>query len=321
VSFLEPLRLWFLLVVPLLVGVYVALQMRKSVYAVRFTTMALLDTVAPRRTSWRQHAAVALALLTLAGGIVLFAQPTKVVRVPASVTSHFTVVLTIDVSLSMAATDVAPSRIGAAEAAAKKFLRQLPANFKAGLVKFAGTASLVVAPTLDHKSVARALNGLKLAERTATGEGIYTSLDVIKQDLGHARKDASGHVPALIVMLSDGYRTAGRNQNDAARAAKAQGVRVYTVAVGTTRGIVSTQGDTVSVPVKSDELRQVSRISGGKSYVASTPNDLLKAYHAVGNQLVYTTERRDATSTYLPYLLVLLFLSTGAGLFVASRWP
>jgi Ca-activated chloride channel family protein len=96
---------------------------------------------------------------------------------------------------------------------------------------------------------------------------------------------------------------------------------VYTVAVGTPRGIVSAQGDTVSVPVKTEELQQVSKISGGRSYIASTPNDLLKAYHAVGTQLVYTTERRDATSTYLPYLLVLLFLSTGAGLFVASRWP
>jgi Ca-activated chloride channel homolog len=321
-NFLEPQRLWLLLVVPLLVGVYWALQLRKSAYAVRFTNMALLDTVAPRRTNWRQHAAVALALLTLGGAIVLFAQPSKVVRVPASVTSHYTVVLTIDVSLSMAATDVAPSRIGAAEAAAKKFLAQLPANFRAGLVKFAGTASLVVAPTTNHHRVARALNGLQLAERTATGEGIYTSLDVIKQDLGTAaKKDASGHVPALIVMLSDGYRTSGRNQNDAARAAKAQGVRVYTVALGTPRGIVSAQGDTVSVPVKTEELQQVSKISGGKSYVASTPNDLLNAYHAVGTQLVYTTERRDATSTYLPYLLVLLFLSTGAGLFVASRWP
>ena len=320
-NFLEPQRLWLLLAVPLLVGVYWALQLRKSAYAVRFTNMALLDTVAPRRTNWRQHAAVALALLTLGGAIVLFAQPSKVVRVPASVTSHYTVVLTIDVSLSMAATDVTPSRIAAAEAAAKKFLSQLPANFRAGLVKFAGSASLVVGPTTNHRRVSRALNGLQLAERTATGEGIYTSLDVIKQDLGNAKKDASGYVPALIVMLSDGYRTSGRNQNDAARAAKAQGVRVYTVALGTPRGIVSAQGDTVSVPVKTEELQQVSKISGGKSYLASTPNDLLKAYHAVGSQLVYTTERRDATSTYLPYLLVLLFLSTGAGLFVASRWP
>jgi Ca-activated chloride channel family protein len=122
-------------------------------------------------------------------------------------------------------------------------------------------------------------------------------------------------------MLSDGYRTAGRNQNDAARAAKAQGVPVYTVAVGTPEGIVTAHGQTVSVPVKSDELREVSRISGGKAYSASTPNDLLNAYKAVGNQLVYTTQRHDATSDYIPYLLLLVLLSTASGLFVATRWP
>lgn len=320
-NFLEPQRLWLLLVVPTLIVVYVFLQRRRSQYAVRFTNMALLDTVAPRRVNWRQHLAVGLALSTLAGGVLLFAKPSRVERVPASIKSNFTVVLTLDVSLSMAATDVAPSRIAAAQAAAKKFLTQLPAHFKAGLVQFAGEASLVVAPTTDHAAVARALDGLKLAERTATGEGIYTSLGVIKQDLGPAPKDASGHVPALIVMLSDGYRTSGRNQNDAARAAKAQGVPVYTVAVGTPNGVVSAQGDAVSVPVKADELKEVSRISGGKSYVAQTPSDLLDAYRAVGDQLVYTTERRDATSDYLPYVLLLWLLSTAAGLFVASRWP
>jgi Ca-activated chloride channel family protein len=321
VSFLAPERLWLLLVVVGLVGVYALLLRRKSQYAVRFTNMALLDTVAPRRVNWRQHLAVALALLTLAGVVVVFAKPSKLERVPVSVKTEVTVVLALDVSLSMGATDVAPSRIAAAEDAAKKFLTNLPSTFKAGLVTFAGNATVVVPPTTDHERVIAALRGLKLAERTATGEGIYTSLDVIKQELGSAKPDASGHVPALILMLSDGYRTAGRDQNDAARAARAQGVPVYTVALGTAEGIVTAQGQTVSVPVKSDELKQVSRISGGKAYNASTPSDLLNAYKAVGNQLVYTTQRHDATSDYIPYLLFLALLSTGAGLFVATRWP
>ena len=320
-SFLEPVRLWLLLVIPALGVLYGALQKRRGRYAVRFTNMALLDTVAPRRVNWRQHTAVGLALLTLAAGIVLFAQPSKVERVPASVRSQFTVVLAIDVSLSMAATDVTPSRIGAAETAAREFLNNLPSNFKVGLVEFAGEASLVVAPTANHTKVVAALGSLKLAERTATGEGIYTSLDVIKQELGTAPKDAAGHAPALIVMLSDGFRTAGRNQNDAARQAKSQGVPVYTVAVGTVSGIVTADGQTVNVPVKTDELQEISRISGGQAFVASTPDDLLKAYKAVGTQLVYRSERRDATSDYLPYLLLLSLLTTVSGLFVASRWP
>ncbi|MBA2559940.1 MAG: VWA domain-containing protein [Propionibacteriales bacterium] len=320
-NFLEPHRLWLLLLVPALIGVYALLQLRKSHYAVRFTNLALLDSVAPRRVSWRQHVAVAIALVTLTGGVLLFAQPSKIVRVPLSIQSQFTVVLAMDVSLSMGATDVAPSRIAAAESAAKQFLARLPSNFKAALVQFAGQASLVVAPTTDHTSVAGALDSLELAERTATGEGIYTSLSVIAQEIGSARADAAGHVPALILMLSDGYRTAGRNQNDAARAARDHGVPVYTVAVGTADGVVSADGETVNVPVQPDELREVSKISGGKAYVAGTPSGLLDAYRAVGSQLVYTTERRDATSDYVPYLLLSLLLSTAAGLFVASRWP
>jgi Ca-activated chloride channel family protein len=221
----------------------------------------------------------------------------------------------------MAATDVAPSRIIAAEGAAKDFLAQLPSNFKAALVQFAGEATLVVPPTTDHAEVAAALDGLQLGERTATGEGIYTSLGVIQQELGAVEKDASGHIPGLVVMLSDGYRTAGRNQNDAAESAKEQGVRIHTVAVGTPEGVVSAQGDTISVPVKTDELEDISRISGGQAYVATTPDDLLEAYDAVSRQLVYTTERRDATADYLPWLVLMSVLSTIAGLFVASRWP
>ncbi len=320
-SFLEPHRLWFLLVVPGLLVAYILLQRRKNIYALSFTNMALLDAVVPSRVSWRRHLAVGLALLTLAFGIVLLAQPSKVVRVPASVKSHFTVVLALDVSLSMAATDVAPSRIVAGEVAAKQFVAQLPPNFEAGLVLFAGKATLAVAPTTDRSAVTKALDGLKLGERTATGEGVYTSLDVIKQQLGQTHTDVSAHVPALIVMISDGYRTSGRDQNDAARAAKAQGVPIYTVAVGTPSGVVTAQGQMVGVPVKVDELEEISRISGGKSYVASTPDDLLDAYHAVGEQLVYTTQRRDNTSDYLPFLVLLTLLSTAVGLFAAPRWP
>jgi Ca-activated chloride channel homolog len=320
-TFLQPERLWLLLVVLALVALYAVLLRRKSQYAVRSTNMALLDTVAPRRVNWRQHLAVSLALLTLAGVVVLFAQPSKLQRVPVSIQSQVTVVLALDVSLSMGATDVAPSRIAAAETAAKKFLANLPSTFKAGLVKFSGNATVVVAPTTDHQQVVDALGKLKLAERTATGEGIYTSLGVIQQELGSTKPDAQGHVPALILMLSDGYRTAGRNQNDAAHAAKVRGVPIFTVALGTPEGVVTAHGQAVSVPVKSEELKQVSEISGGRAFTASTPKDLLSAYKAVGKQLVYSTQRVDATSDYLPYVLLLALLSTASGLFVASRWP
>lgn len=318
-SFLEPQRLWLLLAVPALVLLYVALQYRKSHYAVRFTNMALLDTVAPRRVNWRQHVAVALALLTLGFAIVLFARPTDIVEVPRR--TGVTVVLTMDVSLSMDSADVPPNRITAAKETAKEFLTQLPPAFKVSLVTFARYAEVVVPPTVDRAQVTRAIDNLKLAEYTATGEGIYSALDVVKQSLGTAAVAPTGKLPAMIVLISDGARTVGRSQVSAAHAAKDQGVPIYTVALGTEAGTITNQGETVAVPVEIGQLQEIADISGGKAYIAQSPDDLLNAYEDVDGRLIYSKERQDATSQYMGYLVVLSLLSTAAGLFVASRWP
>ncbi|MGH3447261.1 MAG: VWA domain-containing protein [Nocardioidaceae bacterium] len=318
-SFLEPARLWLLLVIPALVAVYVVLQHRKSKYAVRFTNMSLLDTVAPRRVSWRQHVAVLLALLTLAGGILLFAKPSDLVKVPRQ--TPVTVVLTMDISLSMEATDVSPNRITAAKQTAKEFLGNLPADYEVGVVSFSRHADVVVAPTIDRNKVSTAIDGLQLEPYTATGEGIYASLDVVKQSLGGAQSAPEDKKPAMVVLISDGKRTVGRSQVAAAEAAKEQGVPVYTVALGTAEGQIQTQGQTVPVPVEIEQLQQIADISGGKAYVASSPEDLLSAYKDVDGRLVYRLERTDVTSEYIGWLVLLSLISTGAGLFVASRWP
>jgi len=318
VTFLEPQRLWILLLVPVLVVLYVGLQYRKSHYAVRFTNMALLDTVAPRRVNWRQHVAVLLALLTLGFAIVLFARPTDIVKVPRQ--TGVTVVLTMDVSLSMEAADVNPDRITAAKQTAKEFLTQLPPAFKVSVVSFARYSEVVVPPTVDRVKVTRAIEDLQLSEYTATGEGIFSALDVVKQSLGTA-DTPSGKLPAMIVLISDGARTVGRSQVSAANAAKDQGVPVYTVALGTESGTITNQGETVAVPVEIEQLQQIADISGGKAYVAESPDDLLNAYEDVDGRLVYSYERQDATSQYMGYLVLLSLLSTAAGLFVASRWP
>lgn len=317
-SFLEPQRLWFLLLVPALVALYVGLQYRKSHYAVRFTNMALLDTVAPRRVNWRQHVAVLLALLTLGFAIVLFARPTDIVKVPRQ--TGVTVVLTMDVSLSMESADVTPDRITAAQQTAKEFLTQLPPAFKVSVVSFARYAEVVVPPTVDRVKVNQAIDDLQLSEYTATGEGIFSALDVVKQSLG-TTDTPSGKLPAMIVLISDGARTVGRSQVSAANAAKDQGVPVYTVALGTESGTITNQGETVAVPVEIDQLQQIADISGGKAYVAESPDDLLNAYEDVDGRLVYSYERQDATSEYMGYLVLLSLISTAAGLFVASRWP
>lgn len=322
-SFLQPDRLWLLLIVPVLVAAYVYLQHRRSQYAVRFTNMSLLDTVAPKRVNWRQHVAVVLALSTLAFSVFLFAKPSGEVRVPRR--TPVTVVLTMDISLSMAAQDVQPSRIEVAKETAKNFLRQLPSNYQVGLVSFARYADVQVAPTQDRQKVVTAIDALQLQEYTATGEGIYSALDVVKQSLAGSdeanQEDPDGRKPAMVVLISDGKRTVGRSPIAAAEKAKQEGVPIYTVALGTPNGLIITQGQAVPVPVEIQQLKDIADISGGKAYTAESAKDLKDAYQEVDTTLSYRTEEGDATSSYVPYLVILALVSTGAGLVVATRWP
>lgn len=318
-SFFDPARLWLLLLIPALVVLYVALQRRRGRYTVRFTNLPLLDVVAPRRVNWRQHGAVLLAMLTLAVAIVLFARPSGISTVPRQ--QAVTVVVTMDVSLSMEATDVSPNRITAAKQTATDFVSKLPADFKVAVVSFARYAKVVVPPTTNRGQVDNAIRALTLQEYTATGEGIFTSLDVIKQSLEGTPSVNGAKLPAMVVMISDGKRTVGRSQVQAAEAARAQGVPIYTVALGTLRGVIETHGEQIPVPVEAGELEQIATISGGKAYVAQSPADLLNAYKDVTGRLVYETARTDVTSHYVGWLVLMSLLSTAAGLFVATRWP
>ncbi|MHB1139561.1 MAG: VWA domain-containing protein, partial [Microthrixaceae bacterium] len=202
--FLSPARLWCFLVVAALVAVYVVLQLRKPRYTVRFSNLALLDKVAPRRPGWRRHLGAGVFALALATLVVAFAQPTMTVKVPQERT---TIMLAIDTSLSMAAEDVAPNRLEAAQAAAKEFLDELPEDLNVGLVGFAGTARLLVPPTQDHDSVKLAIDGLELDKATAIGDAVALSLDVI-EDQAVGVEDG-GTPDAAIVLISDGETTVG----------------------------------------------------------------------------------------------------------------
>ena len=259
--------------------------------------------------------------MTLAFGVMLFARPTKDVKVPLNLDSEVTVVLTLDVSLSMSATDVDPDRITAAKETAKEFIDQLPSNFKVGVVSFSKVANVDMPPTKDHQAAIQSIEDLKLSEYTATGEGIYTALDVIQQDLAASGADTADKPPAFMVLISDGARTIGRSQVAAAQAAADARIPIYTVALGTPDATITSGGRTIPVPVEIPQLEEVAKISGGKAYVAETPNDLVKAYSSVDSQIRYVEERGDATSEYMGYLVLLALLSTGAGLLVAARWP
>ncbi|HEY7044807.1 MAG TPA: VWA domain-containing protein, partial [Nocardioidaceae bacterium] len=241
--------------------------------------------------------------------------------VPLNLDSEVTVVLTIDVSLSMSAADVDPDRITAAKETAKEFIDKLPSNFKVGIVSFSKVATVDMPPTKDHVAAENAVDALTLSEYTATGEGIYSALAVIEQDLAATGQEDADKPPAFIVLISDGARTIGRSQVGAAEAAKADRIPIYTVALGTLNATIESDGKQIPVPVEIPQLEEVARISGGKSYVAESPNDLVKAYSSVDSQIRYVTERGDATSEYMGVLVLLVLLSTGAGLSVAARWP
>ena len=210
-TFEQPLWLWLLLVVAALVVAYVVAQRRRSKYAVRFATLPMLEKVAPQRPGWRRHAPALAFLAAIVVLIIAIARPVADVQVPRE---RATVVVALDVSNSMAATDVAPSRFDVAKQAAVEFVQNLPEQFNVGLVSFARTATVVTTPTTDHQATMDAIGSLTMADSTAIGEAVLTSLQSIEN-----LDDNEDPPPARVVLLSDGGNTAGRPIDEAAAAA------------------------------------------------------------------------------------------------------
>lgn len=317
ISFLSPWRLLLLLAVAALAVVYVVFQRRRSAYAVRFTNLELLESVAPKRPGWRRHLTAAVQLLALATLVVAFAQPTHEVKVPRE---RATVVLAIDTSLSMEATDVKPDRISAAKAAATSFLDDVPAEVNVGLVSFSGTSQLEVAPTTDRKAVADAIANLQLGEGTAIGSAIDTSLDA----LGTVPPAPDGStVPAAVVVMSDGTTTMGVANTDAAARAKEEGVPVSTIAFGTPQGVVTIPGtgETVQVPVDAEALAAIANATGGRSYEAATQGQLTDVYASIGSSIGYDTVDRDITEWFVAGALLGFVVAAGFALAWSNRIP
>jgi Ca-activated chloride channel family protein len=291
-TFQAPLWLLGVLAVVALVALYVVLQLRRKAYAARFTNVALLDTLVPKRPGWRRHLAFALVALGMAALLVSLAVPSTEVRVPRE---RATVVMAVDVSLSMQATDIEPSRFEAMQKAAKEFVDVLPPRINLGLVSFAGTATTLVTPTTDRGQVRAAIDNLDLAESTAIGEAVFTSLTAIQNyqtSLDSAEDDLP---PARIVLLSDGYNTVGRDDTQAIDAAVEAGVPVSTIAFGTDYGTLDLDGERVPVPVDRETLERVADETGGSYSEAASAAELEQVYEDLGSQIGYTTEPRDVS--------------------------
>jgi Ca-activated chloride channel family protein len=316
-SFLSPWRLVLLGAVLALGVAYVVLQWRRTRYAVRFTNLDLLSSVAPKRPGWRRHVTAAVWLLALAGLVLAFARPTHEIQVPRE---RATVVMAIDVSISMDATDVAPSRIEAAKAAATSFLDDVPAAVNVGLVSFDGSASLLVAPTTDRQAVATAISNLQLGEGTAIGAAIDTSLDAL-QTVPPA-PDGSA-VPAAVVVMSDGTTTMGVPNETAAQRAVEEGVPVSTIAFGTENGTVTIpgSGELVRVPVDAEALAAIADETGGHTYRAATQGELTDVYASIGSSVGYDTVDSEITEWFVAGALVGFLVAAGFALVWSNRLP
>jgi Ca-activated chloride channel homolog len=313
VSFLSPGRLWLLIAVAALLAGYLLAQRRRTAYAVRFTNLDLLDRVAPKRPGWRRHLPAA-AFLTMLGLLVIgFARPTAEVQVPRE---RATVMVAIDVSNSMQATDVAPNRLEAAQQAAGAFVDQLPERFNVGLVTFDGSATIVVPPTLDHAAVTQALGNLRLGPATAIGEAVVQSLEGIA---GMAAEDEP--VPGRIVLMSDGSNTSGRSPDEAARLATAAGVPVSTIAYGTDDGVIDLGGRTQAVPVDEEALAGLAEATGGQAYTATSGEELSAVYADIGSSVGTRPERQEVTAWFLGAGLLAAALAAGMSLLWFARLP
>ena len=347
-KFLWPDMLWWLLAVPLLVAAYVWWLRRRKKGAIRYSSLSVVKEALGPGERLRRHLPPALLLLALIAMIVAIARPTANVTLPSQ---QQTIILAIDVSLSMGATDVDPNRITAAQAAAKAFVEERPANARIGIVAFGGSASLVQAPTEDKESLLAAIDRFQLQRATATGSALYVSLATLFPDAGidveslvfpggltvggRSRSlDSKGkgeqkkfeavppgsNTTSVIILMSDGRRTTGPDPLDAARMIAERGVRVFTVGFGTAAGgLIGFEGWSVYVRLDEETLKAVADITKGEYFYAGTAQDLRKIYQTLNSRLVLERKNVEITSLVDAVAVLLLVVALALSLLWSSR--
>jgi Ca-activated chloride channel family protein len=335
-SFQWPELLWLLLALPLLVAAYVLLLRKRRRMALQYASLSLIrDSIG---TGIKRHVPPLLLLVALGLMIAATARPNAVLTLPSQ---HETVILAMDVSGSMRATDVKPTRLAASQAAAKAFVAEQPENVRIGVVAFAGTATVAQAPTRNHEDVLAAIDRFQLQRATAIGSAIVVSLATIFPDAGidieslmrgnddspwrrrRAAKPAPSFKPvppgsyasAVIVLLTDGQRTTGPDSIQAARLAAERGVRIYTVGVGTPQGaIVGIEGWSMRVGLDEETLKAVADITRGDYFYAGTAVDLRKIYESLRSRIVLERKRTEVTALFAGGAALLVVLSAALSL-------
>jgi Ca-activated chloride channel family protein len=322
VSFGTPLALFGLLAIPVLVALLVIGEHRRKAQGERFGTPALVAASAPAPRRLRRLLPLALALVALIALVVGVARPRATLSVPGR---QATVILALDTSRSMAATDVQPSRLAAALSAARTFLDVAPKSYSVGIVAFSTRASLVLAPTTDRDAARNALDQIRLASGTAIGDAIDRCVAAARPGLTAQQPIPKDAPPATVLLLSDGEQTSGeRTPLAAAAQARRLGVPVNTVALGTREAVVEVplpNGLKEQVTVAPDirTLREVARITGGRFAAAPTAGRLKQVYRDLGSRLGTRREEREVTAAFAGAGAVLLLVASGLSLAWARR--
>jgi len=356
-TFADPILLLGLLLVPAALIAYRLVQRRRSRYVVRFTNVDLLGNLVPRTPAWRRHVPPALYLVAIGALVFALARPSVTMAVPRE---EATIILTMDVSGSMAATDVSPTRLAAAQSAANAFVDRLPAGFKVGLVAFSTAPRTLVQPTTDRAAIHDALNNLEAGGGTSMGDAIEASLQAAGLDpksasSGGAVTPAPSATPdpsastapsasaspapsgsaapekekpiVATVLLSDGANSTGQMEPlPAAEEAAALNVPIYTIALGTADGVVTVpdelgQMHTVNVPPDTETLAQIAETTGGKAFQAPTSQDLDSIYQSLGSKIGYTSQQQEVTQWFAAAGLLLVVAGAGLAAHWFNRFP
>ncbi|MBM3368141.1 MAG: VWA domain-containing protein [Betaproteobacteria bacterium] len=328
--------LWLLLLVPALVGLYLWLLRRKKKAALKYASLGIIREAMGPGTLWRRHLPPALFLLALTAMILAIARPSATITLPAA---RQTIILTMDVSGSMRAKDIEPSRFEAMQAAARKFINEAPRNTKIGIISFAGTASVVQAPTENKEDLLASIERFQLQRATAIGSGIIVSLATLLPDAGieiaslmygdNASRVRSLREPAkkeekkefkpvppgsnsagAIILLSDGQRTTGPDSIEAAKMAADRGVRVFTVGLGTVNGeVVGFEGWSFRVRLDEETLKQVANLTRGEYFYAGSATDLNKVYETLNTRLILETKETEVSALVSAFAALLALVA------------
>jgi Ca-activated chloride channel family protein len=323
-GFTAPIWFVLLIVAAALLGGYLFVQYRRRRHVMRFTNLELLEKVAPKRPGWPRHVPAALLLVALVLLTVGLAGPTAELKVPRN---RATVMLVIDTSLSMKAEDVAPSRLEAAKVSAKSFAEGLTPGVNLGLVSFAGSATVLAAPTTDRSIVVQGIESLKLAEATATGEAIFAAMQAI-DSFGRLVAGPDGPPPAHIVLMTDGKQTVPtENQSGprgaftAAKASAEKKIPISAISFGTMAGEIEIDGERRRVEVDDESMKEIAKISGGKFFKAASASELQQVYDTLGEQIGYETKRGDASRPWIILGTLGAIVAAAASLFIGQRLP